>query len=176
MSKPAATPRVFRSRPPAAAGGFTLVETLLVLAVIALLAMLLLPGINSLLRSISDEDPDRAVWDVITSARGEALAGNRTVRLRYDSREKTLLWGDDASWRRRKLPADLSLQFLQPRAGDTVLLGGVLVETQEISGANFYPDGTCDRFRVQLRQGKAAPQVIEVDPWTCAPILPPAGK
>ena len=37
--------------------------------------------------------------------------------------------------------------------GDTVLIGGRLVETREIPAVRFYPDGTCDRFRAQLRTG-----------------------
>src|SRR5258707_15519928 len=88
----------------AARGGFTLVETVLVLAVIALLATLLLPGVNSLLRSINDEEPDRLVWDAITAAREEALTTNRTVGLRWDKQEKLLAWGNETGAHRQKLP------------------------------------------------------------------------
>jgi prepilin-type N-terminal cleavage/methylation domain-containing protein len=160
----------------AARGGFTLVETLLVLAVIALLAALLLPGVNSLLRSISDEEPDRLVWDAITAAREEALTTNRTVGLRWDKQGKLLAWGDETGVHRQKLPPETTLQFLQPQEGDFILVGGVLLDAREVPVVRFYPDGTCDRFRVQLRQGTSAPLVMPVDPWTCAPLLPPAGK
>jgi prepilin-type N-terminal cleavage/methylation domain-containing protein len=169
MTTGACDPRAIRS-------GFTLVETLLVLAVIALLATLLLPGVNSVLRSIGEEEPARLVWDVITAAREEALTTNRTVTLRQVAKEKLLTWGDETGLKQRKLPSGVSLQFLQPQEGNTILLGGVLVEAQEVPAVRFYPDGTCDRFRVQIREGTSAPLVVPVDPWTCAPVLPPAGK
>lgn len=161
----------------AARGGFTLVETLLVLAVIALLATLLLPGVNSLLRSISDEQPDRLVWDAITAAREEALTTNRTVGLRWDKKEKFLAWGDETGARRRQLPPGTSLQFLQPQEGNSlILVGGVLLDIREVAVVRFYPDGTCDRFRVQIREGTSAPRIMAVDPWTCAPLPLPPGK
>lgn len=160
----------------AAASGFTLVETLLVLAVIALLASLLLPGVNSLLHTISGDEPDRIVWDAITAAREQALTTNRTVWLSYDPKQRRLRWGEETSGQHRELPAGVGLQLLQPQEGNFILLGGVLLDAQEVPAVRFYSDGTCDRFRVQFRQGKNSPLPVAVDPWTCAPLLPPAGK
>lgn len=160
----------------AAANGFTLVETLLVLAVIMLLGALLLPGVNSLLRAVGGEDPDRVVWDAITAAREQALTTNRTVGLRFDPKPRLLTWGEGPGEQQRGLPVGTSLQFLQPQEGDFIMVGGTLIDTVEVPAVRFYPDGTCDRFRVQLRQGENPPQTVAVDPWTCAPLLPPAGK
>lgn len=160
----------------AAAGGFTLVETLLVLAVIALLASLLLPGVNSLLHTIGGEEPERVVWDAITAAREQALTTNRTVWLRFEPKQRWLIWGDEAGEHHRELPAGAGLQLLLPQEGNLILVGGALIDTLEVPSVRFYPDGTCDRFRVQLRQGTNPPQVMTVDPWTCAPLLPVTGK
>lgn len=162
--------------PRVTAAGFTLVEILLVLAVIALLGTLLLPGVDSLLRSISGEDPDRIAWDAITAAREQALTTNRTVWLRCDPKRSRLAWSDGTDGRSRDLPPDTTLQFLQPQVGSSILLGGVLLEDQTVPAVRFYPDGTCDRFRVQIRRGAAALRQISVDPWTCAPFLAPAGQ
>lgn len=163
--------RSARSRCRSAAGdhAFTLVETILVLAVITLLGTLLLPGVNSVLRSINHEDPHRLFWDVVTTVREEALTRNRTVLLRIDSDKNTLTW-DFGTERRQTLPAGASIRFLQPKLGSMVLLGGTLLETDELSVIRFYPDGTCDRFRAQITVGKSV-QVIPVDPWTCAPVF-----
>ncbi len=157
-------------RPGAGHRAFTLVETILALAVITLLGALLLPGVNSILKAIQQEPPDRLFWSIVTTAREEALISARTVKLRFDGRNKLLAWGD-GTHRQRKLPAGISIKFLQPRRGSTILLGGLLVETNEMPLVRFYPDGTCDRFRAQIFRDKAPLQIIAVDPWTCAPMI-----
>ncbi len=151
----------------AATGAFTLVETILVLAVMVLLGTLLLPSVNSILRAINQEDPQRQFWDTVTAARELALTQNRTVLLRLSEDRKTLLWGD-ASDRQQKLPAGVSLKFLRSKTGSTILLGGTLLETEELPVVRFYADGTCDRFRAQIMSGKSSVQIMTVDPWTCA--------
>jgi prepilin-type N-terminal cleavage/methylation domain-containing protein len=153
--------------------GFTLIEIILVLAVIALLGALLLPGVNSVLRTVNNAEPDQIFWGAVTAAREQALTTNRTVLLRFDSGKKLLSWSDGADTQQKELPAGVSIQFLQPKEGSTILLGGVLVDTQEVPVVRFYPDGTCDRFRVQIRRDTdtTAPQNIPIDPWTCAPML-----
>lgn len=153
------------------ANGFTLVEILLVLAVVALLAALVLPGINAVLRTMDNREPDQVLWDTILAARERALTTNREVWLRFDREKKTLAWDDGTESRAVAWPAETRLEFLQPTEGATVLIGGRLVETREIPAVRFFPDGTCDRFRAQLRTGAGAARIIAVDPWTCAPML-----
>ena len=55
-----------------------------------------------------------------------------------------------------------------------VLVGGQLVETQTLPSVTFYGDGTCSPFRAQLRNKGVDPRVLEIDPWTCAQVLPNA--
>jgi prepilin-type N-terminal cleavage/methylation domain-containing protein len=154
-----------------ARAGFSLVEILVVLAIIALVGTLLVPGVNAVLRSLSDEAPDRLVWGAVTAARARALETSRTVWMRFDAKSRKLSWDDGVAAGERELPAGTSMQFLQPQPAGMILLGGTLVESQEMPAVRFHPDGTCDHFRVQLRSGTAAPTVFAVDPWTCAPIL-----
>ena len=49
-------------------------------------------------------------------------------------------------------------------------IAGELVETRTQPFVTFYGDGTCSPFRVQLRS-PAQTRVLEIDPWTCAPML-----
>jgi prepilin-type N-terminal cleavage/methylation domain-containing protein len=151
--------------------GYTLIEILLALAIVALVGALVLPGLNSMLRTIGNEEPDRILWDAITAAREDALNRNHAIWLRFDEKEKLLLWGDGRTVATKAWPADTTLQLLEPSRTATALIGGQLVETQEVKEVKFYADGTCDPFRAQIRVGTAPPQTIGIDPWTCAPVL-----
>lgn len=142
----------------------------LVLAVIALLSALLLPGVNSMLKAMDREEPDRLFWSALTAARELALTTDRTVALRFDDRKKLLTWGDGTG-RQQKLPEGVTIKLLQARQGNAVLLGGVLIETDEIPAVRLYSDGTCDQFRAQILRGGSPAQIIMVDPWTCAPMF-----
>ena len=57
------------------------------------------------------------------------------------------------------------------KARSLILVGGQAVETQTIPSVTFYGDGTCSPFRAQIRTG-LTPRVLEIDPWTCAEVLP----
>jgi general secretion pathway protein H len=56
--------------------------------------------------------------------------------------------------------------------GNTILVGGVLIESKTIPHVTFYSDGTCQAFRAQFTRGGAS-SILSIDPWTCAPVLPP---
>ncbi|MBI3885003.1 MAG: prepilin-type N-terminal cleavage/methylation domain-containing protein [Opitutae bacterium] len=161
-----------RSRPaPRSRRGFTLVEIILVLALVVLVATLLIPGANSMLRAMADDEPDRMFWDTVVAAREQALTGNRVVELRFDGEKRRLQWTDGTTAHQKDFPAGTSVQFLQPRTGSFILLGGQLVETQEVPRLRFYADGTCDALRVQILRPGAPPQTLALDPWTCAPVI-----
>jgi prepilin-type N-terminal cleavage/methylation domain-containing protein len=159
--------------PGARRAGFTLIEILLVLAVVALVSALLMPGLGGIFRTLDNQAPDQVLWDAVTAARERALSANRTVWLRFDKEQPALTWTDDLVTQTKAWPADASLQLLPAREGAAafVLVGGQLLDTQEIPGVRFYPDGTCDRFRAQIRTGTAAPRIFAVDPWTCARVI-----
>lgn len=161
----ASHPRHFRQAGRRAARGFTLVEVLLVLAMLVLFATLLLPGVNSMLREIGARTPEQRVAGLMLTARQQALETGRTVELRYD--EETRRFRIGPTWSETLLP-DVKLDLLPPAEGPTVLLGGQLVSTGELRRVRFFPDGTCDPFRVQIREQAAPPRLLVADPWTCA--------
>ena len=48
--------------------------------------------------------------------------------------------------------------------------GGQAVE-QALTRLRFYPDGTCDRVRLEVRRNEAR-RLTPIDPLTCAPLPP----
>lgn len=148
---------------------FTLVEVLLVLALMALLATVLIPGANSMLSAMNDRGGEQQIAETILAARGEALESGRTVDLRFDPEKRQLVWGA-AGQRGDPLPVGSSIEFLPFESGTSILLGGQLGESVEpLKRVRFFPDGTCDSFRVRFREPEPAkPRLYVIDPWTCA--------
>lgn len=154
--------------------GFTLLEVLIVIALIALLTSVLVVGTNRLLRS-APMSADELFWAAANATRKDALLGNHDVRLSLDAKTQELVAMSDGQETRHPFVAkELSeLDFLAAKAPGTassILVGGTLVETQTIPFVTFYGDGTCSPFRVQLKSRNGV-RVLEIDPWTCAPML-----
>jgi general secretion pathway protein H len=154
--------------------GFTLIEILLVLALIGLVSWIFIGGSAALIRS-RGASPDEQFWSAVGTARRQALVGQRSVIMTFDQKAKAFVLTDSAS--RQALPVagaadDLVVDFhpVQSDTGSSVLIGGTLVETEPLAAVTFYDDGTCTPFRVQIRAAGAA-HVLSIDPWTCAPML-----
>jgi prepilin-type N-terminal cleavage/methylation domain-containing protein len=153
---------------------FTLVEVLLVLALLALFAAVFVPGVNSMLAQMNERGPDQLASEAVLAARTEALESGRSVELTYDADARQVIWGAGAV-RSDALPPGVNLEFLPVETGGNILLGGELAEAQEpLKRVRFFPDGTCEPFRLRIKSGQAKPRVLLVDPWTCA--LSPATK
>lgn len=179
------TARRFPSR------GFTLLEVLLSLAIIALLGGVLIGGSAHLL-SERPVTTSEVFWKAVQEARKTALKAEHDIRLRFDKEKKQFVLLDGLApsrlaadgFTREEVPlkefpiasavgSDLDVSFLAAtKGGATMLLGGLLVESQPIGYVTFYSDGTCSPFRAQFMRN-AAVSVLSIDPWTCAPVLTP---
>jgi general secretion pathway protein H len=161
-----------RGGPATKARGFTLLEILITLALIALLAGALVAGTSRLLND-QPSTPAEIFRKALTEARQYAIEKNVEVRLSFDAKTKTFTASTANGTRSYPVATtdDLVIDFLAAqKGGNTVLIAGVLVETQTLPYVTFYPDGTCSPFRVQFRvNGNAS--VTAIDPWTCAPVL-----
>jgi prepilin-type N-terminal cleavage/methylation domain-containing protein len=154
--------------------GFTLLEVLVTLALIALLTGVLVVGTNHLLGD-RPKSAEELFWGAVREARKDALFNNREVRLSFDTKAHVLVASAaDVETVHPFVPKETgTLDFLaakSPGSSSAILVGGQLVETQTLPFVTFYGDGTCSPFRVQLKIRGGA-RILEIDPWTCAPML-----
>ena len=160
--------------------GFTLLEILLALALLALLSGVLISGSAQLIGD-KPATPEDVFWRAVQQARAGALAGERDLRLSYDPKQKAFSLDDGDKPQAFALPPgrEFTVDLLAPAgAGSSVvLIGGQVVDTQTVPFVTFYADGTCSPFRVQFRAAGSAAQVVAIDPWTCArELTPPEGS
>ncbi|MEI6861062.1 MAG: prepilin-type N-terminal cleavage/methylation domain-containing protein [Verrucomicrobiota bacterium] len=169
---------------------FTLLEILLVLALMGLLTSVLVVGVDSMLNPPPDS-PTRAFWHAANAARRYSLQERTEVRLSFDKDNSQLLAVtlNGVSLPAIPAPAGTDLEFISGLVKPTAatngtnrlvanLFGSVLGDGDTVLPyVTFYPDGTCSLFRVQIQTGvnstfgASATATIQVDPWTCAPML-----
>ena len=155
--------------------GFTLLEILLVLALMGLLAGVLVGGASQLLNT-TPKSPDEVFWAAVQEARKTALKSeSETVMTYVDDPEKgkgfVITEGQSSKTFAIPTPGDLEVTFLsQQKGGNMIMVGGTVLETQKLPFVTFYPDGTCSPFRIQFYRNGAT-HTASIDPWTCAPML-----
>lgn len=161
-------------------GGFTLLEILLSLAIIALLASVLIGGSARLLND-RPTSADEVFWQVVQAARKAALKSGKDQRVTFksDLDGKRFVVAEaavaDAGQKEFPVPSpgDLAVTFVvAQKGGNAMLIGGQLVETQTLTFVTFYADGTCSPFRAQFQRSGNV-HIVTIDPWTCAPVLTP---
>jgi len=152
--------------------GFTLLETLLVLGLISMLAAVLIGGSASLLKGTSREDPEDALLALLQTVRREAVAQGTVIILKSipdddDPDAINYTWGENKI---EKMPvlAGVKVKIIGPEINAAILLGGE-IEESSLSQIKFYPDGTCDRFRLEITRNEAR-HVLPIDHLTCAPL------
>ena len=155
-----------------ARSGFTLLETLLVLGLISMLAAVLIGGSASLLKGTARDDPESALMALLQTVRRQAVEQAKVIELKPDIEAD----GEDAilsyAWHNQKetLPVsgDTRVKIIAPEVKEAILLGGQM-EERALTRIRCYPDGTCDRMRVEIIRNQAR-RVIPIDPLTCAPL------
>lgn len=149
-------------------------EILFVVAIIGLFTGILSIGVNALLDT-DGTNPKKILETSIAEARRAALHKHSSVFLAFDPETRTLnatLANGQAAATSAPLPENTRIDFLG-QAADTakILLAGQAVETTTIPRATFYNDGTCSPFRAQIVNDMGVMLTVEIDPWTCAPVL-----
>lgn len=150
--------------------GFSLVEVIAVLALFGLIAGVLVSSGDAMLRAISSEDVEQVALRAVAEARHQAVLIGTPMDLRYDEPARQLNWGGGQA----TLAGEDGLRLLPPVRTSSVLIGGKLVE-DKLERVRFYPDGTCDPFRLEIIRDRVS-QYVMIDPWTCTALAGPAAE
>ena len=107
-------------------GGFTLIEILLVVALIGLVGWIFIGGSTALMTDKAS--PDDQFWKATAAARKEALEEGQSVIMTFDPKVKAFVLNDGSQ--KKTLPAigadDLVIDFhpVQSDSSSSVLIGG----------------------------------------------------
>lgn len=143
---------------------FSLLELLLVLALFALVGTLVVGAVGTMLRGADRDSAEEKALRAISQARHDAVFNGEIVELRFDEKLRQLSWGRGVD----TLPDGEAIRLLPATRQATMLIGGRLVENP-IERVRFYPNGTCDPFRLEIVRGRES-EYLAIDPWTCSPL------
>jgi prepilin-type N-terminal cleavage/methylation domain-containing protein len=153
---------------PSGAGGFSLLEIVVVLALFGLISVLLIGGSGALLRAVSQDDAENTALSAIAAARHGAVLAGQTLQLRVDEQARVLDWGAGNA----TISGEDGVRLLPPVKLSSILIGG-RVQEEALAGVRFYADGTCDPFRLEIVRDKTS-RILTIDPWTCTVLAPDA--
>lgn len=161
-----------------ARSGFTLLETLLVLGLIGMVSAVLIGGSVSLLKGTAREDPESALMALLQTVRRKAVEQSKVIELKpdieADGEDTVLSYAFNGQIETLPVAGDTRVKIIAPEVKEAILLGGQM-EERALTRIRFYPDGTCDRMRVEIIRNQAR-RVIPIDPLTCAPLPPEDAK
>ena len=163
--------------PRANRSAYTLLEIIVVLALVALLGSIFLVSAVSVFRGQEEQTVESILQNAIMEARFQAVSGSAETRLRYDRETGFLnLEGGSGPSTFGPLKEDdrpLDFRFLTKRGSrELILIRGQVVDTRDAPFVRFFPDGASQPFLVEwVVQGRTHRQ--EFDLWTEA-FVPPA--
>jgi Tfp pilus assembly protein FimT len=157
-------PRRRSSRGLRGSPAFSLLELLLVLALFGLVGTLVVGAVGTMLRDSDRNSALEKSLHAISQARHDAVFHGEIVDLRYDDKLRLFAWGRGTD----VVGEGENVRLLPAQRVASMLVGGRLVE-QPLARVRFYPDGTCDPFRLEIVRDRAS-QFLAIDPWTCTPL------
>jgi prepilin-type N-terminal cleavage/methylation domain-containing protein len=164
-------PQLRRTRRPTR--GFTLIELLIVMMIVAIASFALRPSFANVLRGAEKRGALRKVVGLLTSARAEAIARGKLIRVMCSPTEGVL-------WAEAQVDPSVDLYEFEPISllgrpevglPDYLSLSGVWIAGQTAAGIGdaaiyFYPDGRTDGASLVLVGPGGAETMIDVAPAT----------
>lgn len=160
--------------------GFTLIELMLTMALIALLSSLFIWNIQSLLKQGELEALQNELWGAVEKAKQSAVFNRVPHRVRFDQESQAFMvsaYGEevpfkvDTSGLGENIEIEVTFKLMLPRDGYR-LIRGELVTHKEIETITFFPDGTCTPFSVDLKIAEYESS-YQIDPWTGSQMTKP---
>jgi type II secretion system protein H len=158
--------------------GFTLLEILLVLALIGSVSSLMVISIGSIARTTPADSLEGAFWGALREAREAAMRTRRAQEITFDAKKLQFIVegggfaGTEAvSIERASDSEKFEAVFMQVLPTNSfTLVRGRLVTEREITSMLVFPDGTCQPVTVEFRF-PGGTRRLPIDPWTCAELL-----
>lgn len=159
--------------------GFTLVEVLLAVALVAVLGTVFVLNIGTLLRDNELEALEREYWRAVDAARTGAVFKQQSHFIEWDPKGHRFLVISVGTIEAFELDTEsmgdpeieVLFEEIAPE-NSYVLIAGKLVAKREIVKVGFFPDGTCSPFEVSMKIG-AYETRFQMDPWTGVQLVNP---
>jgi type II secretion system protein H len=162
------------------ARGFTLIEMLLVLALIGVFTTLFVINADSLTRETATQAVEAKFWTAVREARSQAILHRRAQALWFDKKAAAFVVENVETGAKRSFvikrddwAPDTRLEVALQKQVDSnqhTMVAGELKTLKEIPEARFFPDGACTPFVATFNVGGEEKE-IELDPWTGAELL-----
>lgn len=152
---------------------FTLIELLVVMVIIVIAFYALRPGIVGALRGAENRKALRQLVGLLTSARTEAVASGRLVRVVCDA-DAGLLWAevqpdpalDRAYFEPLSVPGEDRVRLPDSLRLSDLIIGGREALRPSDEPIYFYPDGRTDGAAVLLSDANGRELAVEIAPAT----------
>ena len=158
--------------------GFTLLEILLVLALIGSVSSLVVISIGSIARTTPADALEGAFWGALREAREAAMRTRRVQEITFNADDLQFVVVGGGEVRTEAVSIDnasdsdkFEAVFTQVLPTNSfTLVRGRLVTEREITSMLVFPDGTCQPVTVEFRFPGGSRR-LALDPWTCAELL-----